>query len=628
MTTQKAPLQPMRHPSIKWLCVFCLCVVTGCTSTHHDVWTWERWLNELSVSAGFSSSENPLNDLKSFEIIDTEAYELEDALTFKMVLDCAEKVGVDSSYFADAKLKESTVLKNDQAERLLKKLVEKMNQFGLEPHYDLQYNRPILEVNVIDHRNHQYLIEERVAIHDLVKIENQVFSVAAVEGQWITLVPATIKDVHSLEMEGSVSFDFDEATTLVHGEVVPMEPMPGAGLSAQALSQSFHVQGFQVRISTSSDSLHIYASRKTNSGQPMYVQFDINEINCSFKWKSVDEKVEASALKVSYETSLTAGLKSIDYEDRVLDFSRLELHDLFNSLKESFVKKSDAEVQSIELCEIQLPIPQLPSVSLKMKVLLHLYAGGRAEIGLESENEVGFEMMNGKLRWINDTKKDVVFSARASTKASTKLKFTLCALFQDLMDAAVELGVEGTALTKIQTEDQQFQTDASYEVLEEAVGETSGVKVCADFDAHWLMNIMLNSSDTMLGSLGFNKSIPVLNSSNASLFGRTIHLENFQRVERCTNTANFDQMNVILNTDRIELKRYVMILDEQESQLIEITGLPYAMSYGDIVYCSSDPQVATVSAKGRLYAQSSGNAMITVSLKDGSYAAQCSVFVR
>ena len=123
-----------------------------------------------------------------------------------------------------------------------------------------------------------------------------------------------------------------------------------------------------MRISTSSDSLHIYASKKMKSGQPVFVQFDINEIQCDFKWKSQKDQIEASALKVSYETSLTSGLRSADMEDRVLDFAKLDPHHLLETIQNSVVYKSDALAESIELCEIHLPFPQFPSVMLKMSV--------------------------------------------------------------------------------------------------------------------------------------------------------------------------------------------------------------------------------------------------------------------
>ena len=71
-----------------------------------------------------------------------------------------------------------------------------------------------------------------------------------------------------------------------------------------------------------------------------------------------------------------------------------------------------------------------------------------------------------------------------------------------------------------------------------------------------------------------------------------------------------------------------MILDEGESQWIAVSAFPFGVEKRDILYTSSDTNVATVSSNGKVKAVESGNAIVTVSLKDGSYAAQCSVFVR
>ena len=285
-------------------------------------------------------------------------------------------------------------------------------------------------------------------------------------------------------------------------------------------------------------------------------------------------------------------------------------------------------MDSIELCEIHLPFPQFPSVMLKMKVFLHLYASGRAEIGFDTSQVAGFETVNGKLRVIHDTQKEAYFSVRASAKASTKVQFVLSAFEQDLMDTSIELGIQGTAVSKIQVNDQIFESDVSYELMEEATENRDDLKVCADLDAFWLLNLSLNSPKSVLGRFGLSYQTELINQYNGSLFGETIHLENFQRVEKCTGTLNQNKIEMLLNLDRIELKHYLMILDEDESQLIEISALPYDTQKKDVIYSSSDTTVATVSSNGRVRAISSGNAIVTVSLKDGSYAAQCSVFVR
>ncbi len=385
-----------------------------------------------------------------------------------------------------------------------------------------------------------------------------------------------------------------------------------------------------MRISTSDDSLHIYASKKLDSGIPVFVQFDINQMTCGFKWKKKEDEILASALKVSYETSLTSGLRAIDYEDRVLDFSKTDSYSFIDSLKEAFVKKQDCLEDTIELAEIQLPFPEFPACTLKMKVILHLYASGKAEIGFESSHEVGFEMINGKMRWIKETEKESHLALRASAKASTKLQFALSVFSKDCMDASVELGIQGTCMTKILTDEgQKTLSEIPYEFAEEASLSNDKMKVCADLDAYWLMNLGFNSSKSVLGSFGLGRTFELLNSSNASLFGKTVHLENFQIVDRCTkSSSDTSSLQVNVNTDRIELKRYLLILEEGKSELIEIAGLPEGYLKQELIFTSADDEIASVASNGKVKAKLAGETTITVSSKDGLYESQCSIFVK
>ena len=626
MTTLKARLQPMLHRSIKTLLVLCMIMMSGCTKVKEENWTWEMWLKNLSIQAGFSTSESEaISDLISFDVIDVSVYALDALLTAAMVKVCAESLIDDADELNLDSYDENHILSASQGQKILDELIERMNDFS-EERFEVVYEKEPVHVTVLNQRDNRYWIAQNVDVNDLVVIEGLVYQVVNVEEQWIEVRDVSFDHIDELDLQGSVSLNLNEATTIVKNEVIEISETTGAGLSAPALSQSFQVQGFQVRISASSDSLHVYASKKMESGQPVFVQFDINEVQCDFKWKSTKNQVEASALKVSYETSLTSGLRSTDFNDRVLDFSKMDTQQLISSLKNGFVRKEDALMDSIELCEIQLPVPQLPTVMLKMKVLLHLYASGKAEIGFESDQTAGFECINGKLRLIHDTQKDAYFSVRASAKASTKLQFILSAFMKDLMDATVELGVQGNALTKIQMDNHSFSTDVSYEVMEEVSDEK--MKVCADLDAFWLLNLALNSSRTLLGSYGISYDVDLINQANGSLFGQSIHLENFQRVDKCTQDLQLDELEVKVNLDRIELKQYLLILNEDESQRIEISALPFGTEKKDVRYSSSNSDVAIVNSNGIVKALKSGNAIITVSLMDGSYAAQCSIFVR
>ncbi len=620
----------MLHRSIKAvLILFLLMMNFGCSESEY--YTWQKWLIEVSLQGGFSSEESSaIQDLQRFELLDTDMYLPEEQLTFLMVLTTAESLSISSDGLSELiSAQGNQILSAAQAQTALSWLIEQMNDFGAVKKQELIFQQDPVVLHVLERKGEWLKVKEKLVIGQTVQLDSDFFKVDQRENEWVLLKRISYEEIEEMDLEGNVSFDPQSCILVVQDEIVELKELPGAGLPAARLSKSFEIQGFTVRISASSDSIHVYASKKLDSGLPVFVQFDVNEINCSFKWKSKKNQVEASALKVSYETSLTSGLKTANYEDRVMDFSKLDSQQLLSSLKNAFVKQRDCLEESIELAEIQLPIPELPCCMLNMKIMLHLYASGKAEIGFESSHEAGFEMINGQIRRISSTEKQAHLSLRASAKATTKLQFGFNILAKECMDVTVETGIQASALTSVMSAYEKQQLDVPYELAEMALEKNDQMTVCADLDASWIVNLLLNSKDTVLGAMGISKSFELVNHSNGSLFGKTIHLENFQQVNKCTRSfVKNPEFAIELNSDRIELKHYLLILEEGESELIEISALPEALRQNELVYSSQDDRIASVNSKGKVSALQSGETIVTVSSKDGEYESQCSIFVR
>ena len=268
MTTSKVRLQPMLHRFIKVFLALSLMVFSGCHKNQEEGWTWEMWLKNLSIQAGFSTSESEaISDLMEFNVVDASTYALDSPLTVNMVITSSVKLTDKVNQLNKEKWKEDHLLTASQAQQMLDRLVEMMNDFS-EEKYEIVYETEPIVVNVIDRQDNRYLIEQKVNIDDLIELDGIVYEVIEVEGQWIQVEKVSYDQVDSLDLQGSVSLDLSEATTIVKNEIIQVNERTGAGLSAPYLSQSFEVQGFQVRISTSSDSLHIYASKKMKWAVP------------------------------------------------------------------------------------------------------------------------------------------------------------------------------------------------------------------------------------------------------------------------------------------------------------------------------------------------------------------------
>lgn len=627
MIRWKAQLQSMLHRLAKLLLI--LFVLSGCSQKS---WICENWISEFALKAGFSTNEmKAVKDYLEFGLVELSESVLKEKFNAETARLICEKTVSSCSLpklmevLNVSMIKDKDVLSYQQGQDLMNWMIDELNSFDEGQIMNLVTKTEPVLVTVIDRNQDWILIDKSVQIHDVVNINDEFFEVIEISDSWIRIQACDYEDMKEIDVSGSMKLNLEDAQITLHNEIVKMSELK-AGLPAFRLSKSFDFHGFQIRFSTSSDALHIYASKKTESGIPLFVQFDINEIKCDFAWKSKDDLVDQARMKVSYETTLTSGFRTARYQDRMLDASKLNTNDLLHSLKQAFVPKKDVIEETLELAEIQLPFPQIPACTLKMKVLLHLHASGKAEIAFESDHVIGFETVNGRLRLIHDSQKESHVSMRASGKASTQLQFLLSVLNQDCMDVSSELGIAGALTTRLNLEDEIVDIDVPYEMAEEMLEESV---VCADFDAYWLLNLMFNSKKTLLGSFGLSKTFELLDESNASLFGKTVHLENFQPVNRCTRSLQrSDDLALDVSSDRIELKHYLVVLDEGKSASIVISSLPEGVLFSDVMFISMDETIASVSSKGLIQAHQSGETIIKVSSKDALYEVQCSVIVR
>ncbi|MBQ1447804.1 MAG: Ig-like domain-containing protein, partial [Erysipelotrichaceae bacterium] len=109
-----------------------------------------------------------------------------------------------------------------------------------------------------------------------------------------------------------------------------------------------------------------------------------------------------------------------------------------------------------------------------------------------------------------------------------------------------------------------------------------------------------------------------------------IHLENFVRVDHCTRQ---DQLineieQIAVDPNRLILDLYHKALSKGETYMIKVKGLPEGYSIGDLIYYSSDPNIATVDDKGTIKAVSTGATEINVKTKDEKYLISMTVLVK
>ena len=243
----------------------------------------------------------------------------------------------------------------------------------------------------------------------------------------------------------------------------------------------------------------------------------------------------------------------------------------------------------------------------------------------------GFECRNGAMRLIKDIDNTADFILGANSKASAALNFNLSLAGMRLSDVELALGIKASLSSIMHLYDENgkdnpVSSDIEYYALDEISRENSDVLICGDVSLNWVMDIQVNTSKTRLYRFGLNKKFEILNKDN-QVFGNKTHIENFQFVDKCTrkNKTVIKNEELNLNSDRIILNKYSLVVKVNESAEIPVKSLPQNYKLSDLVI-TSDKDIVDISGL-KLYAKTIGSCIITISTADGRFNSYLNVLV-
>ena len=427
------------------------------------------------------------------------------------------------------------------------------------------------------------------------------------------------------------SFNTDEFSLLPldHDTEYVVEPL--------ALTHQKTFDGFTCSYSISGSSITVNLTKKINDNLSIRGSFKLYNIKPVIIWDTHGLTIEHAKFELRASSLQSLSVRVGKYERLFADLNGITKDNILQKLFTNYQTKKVLGETMIPIATISLPIPEIPTATIKMQVQLRLSADGRLELKLDHDHDVGFEYKNGLFRIISDHDHDVDAVLKGNAYALAAIKAGLTLLSMDLMDVGLDGGVKATAsVTAHMYDDNNNHTattiTASGDMADEISSEVDDVLTCTDLSAHWVLNVVVNSRDTVLSRFGLNHKWEIFNASNAPLFpGLTVHLENGQMVESCTRgsrTIHKTEPNKIKDYEKITLNKYSYVLDKGTTHQLELIGIPNDITKADLVYTTNNPAVATVDGDGLITGINEGAAVITISSKDDKYQTAINIIVR
>lgn len=539
------------------------------------------------------------------------------------------------------------LIDKDEAEKLLKKAVQFLNHREIEENtQDIQWTtngKSFIEIEPIDFDEEAMCIlvgeDTQVEAGDLIHFTNalgdQYYEVASKEGTLLYLQEVDLfEQTESMDLQGSTQIDFSDALIIDGDEAVVQE---SAGLARteqmalKPLQKTLHYKDYAIVLTTNGTRIKAEMTKTLPHGSQVYASIKLNGVNVDYQWKSKKKDVKDAYFKVKMNAQESFGLKNGAYKNLYGDFSKIDQTNFVSTLKNLFQEKQDVVESTLELCKIRVPIPNAPLLNVTIALNLNMHASGRAEMYFTQTGMIGCEIREGKMRMIQECNNQVNNRLKANAGIGAGITFGLHMTSIRLLDAAFNIGQEATLSTSFHIYQDDTHTiqksDVSYDVAEELAENHPDVLVCSDVSANLRVYLKVNSAKSQLGKLGFTNRIDLVKQSLVPKGKK--HMENFQFVQACTREEREKKVTIdtLKVTKKICLKEYSMIVRQNKDKQITITGLPEGYTQEDLVFTTSDPDVATVLENGIVSAHKSGSAVITVTTLDGKHYIKCNVVV-
>ena len=631
-------------------CLLIIVVLVTCFSCKtKETYLKKDYLNLLSNEVGLSTDDDYLSGLINFGVVkEEETLKLDEKLNYEfLAMTIGRLLGYKDNYLKYLKddglikrnKKNNDLVSKEETDSIISKTKEIINNKEFSFVYEYKENEEIKEIenyecydgeSLISHNNYQ--------IGDLIHLKDDgVYKeVVNKEEDFYILKDAEFEKVYEdFKIENSYEINFDDAIDIPYGTETNNEVYVNNDkqlLAASKLNKVLYEKGFRISYSFSGNSISAHVSKNIN-GLNVFFDTTISNVRPSYKWDYENKKLNEAYFKVDYNTVTELGVSTGKYKNYYLNFKDLDTSSFLNTAK-SVIKEKDDEVEaSFKICEIKTPIPEIPSAFFNIEVLIKIYVSGKAEVVLSSSHVDGFEYKNGQLRLINDVDRDIDFKINASAKAALGLNFNLEAATKRLMDVELDAGIRAAVGTTLHLYDDEgnmasMESGLPYYAVDELAKENNNVKVCGDLSLNWLMDIYLNTAQTLLYKFGLNYKKTILDKDN-QVFGNKTHIENGVFVKECTRknqTRLKDKEPSIVNIDKILLDKYAAVIRINDTYNIPIKSLPANYSKNDLVYKSSNPNIASVS-NGVVYGIKRGASEITISTNDGKYSAALNILV-
>ena len=512
------------------------------------------------------------------------------------------------------------------------------SSIGYDSHFSINNNLAIIEIEEYEtiSNNQIKLDDSKINVGDLLLLEETYFYVTSINENIYDITVADYDQIiDQIQIQDSFYPDLSKATieegstmtNLTYQNFVTAKTKEQL-LQTSAKYVNFEIGDLKVTGSLSKNNMNVKISGKLNDSLDIIEELSISNLKLYTKLNMDKLTIKEGLLQMDYKISNQISLSSKKY----LDSSILKVKDI-NELKERIKNdlfSSESTSKAFDLFTINIPIASTGHImNIKMVVGINVTVNGEISLTISSNQSNGIEIINNKVRFINESTKEASPLIEGSIDASSYLKAYVTCFNKKIMNVAINFGLRASAKLSIHYVDlglkevEQIYMETAYTIPPyQIILENQFYDTCLDVSLSWLLRLSAGEKGTIMHQLGLNFSYDFL--KNKDPIFSIIHIEGHKIIKECQRNYLFYDMNN--EGKQLDLSSFREIVAVGESKTLTVKNLNKNYSAQDLIWESSNPSIATVN-QGIIKALSNGDVIITVRTKDDLYYAECYVSV-
>ena len=450
----------------------------------------------------------------------------------------------------------------------------------------------------------------------------------------------------------------------------------------------FTVDGLSISGTVSGDSISfsIKGDIPTNSKSGLKVtvnkSYEISDISLDYDWDFKGFSLDSAYAKLNYTVKDTTGVSFSGKKEGALFYDQRTKPTLSNIL--SSEKRTKPTLSNILSSEIRssaaakgaktITICSFPIVNggvgrIDVDIKAKISVTGSVELIVTTHNSNGIEYKNGNIRYIKQKSCDTDLNIKAKIEATLYAGVSIKALKMNLLGVGFEggIGVEFKTIAHLVNSDNveidQLSIDGNGEYIEATISSienitydedgktyTAHIDLCGEITTYFILKFKVDDDCALADIINgkakksggvINLEIEIFGKSNAKIDALCTHIEDWTFMDECTrkydstksdeteqeNDTTATDENNVQNGEALDIDTYFHSLLIGNTASLSITQLPDGYEESDVLFSSSNINVATVDSNGKITAIGEGTAEIIVYIEGTDYQIKCSVVV-